>query len=190
MGIISLSESAAKGALTYRARWVLRGLVLFHIYVLFGCVFWWGTHLQPLIEPVGGYVRSVGVNQRWGMFTPNPTGVTNTIYAMIRFSDGGSARWDLPTAPGFWPISEMTFSRHFKLNERIWKDSRKRFWPALTRLIAKSVSRPGVEVVSVELYRSWVTVTSPYGDGAPKASSPVVFHRERFDLSLEGGSKQ
>lgn len=96
-------------------------------------------------------VRLMGVEQNWGVFSPDPRSASIDMYAIVRFEDGSSARWDVPE--GGPVIENLRYYRWRKWLERVRADDYSNLWDPTARWIASLYDDRPSPVVEVELIR-------------------------------------
>ncbi|MBW3651772.1 MAG: hypothetical protein KY458_14500 [Actinobacteria bacterium] len=81
---------------TAAGRWVLSAVLVFTL----GAVAAWNLPSSalrdatlPVVEP---YVRTVGLDQTWNLFAPDPPRTTFEVLARIEYADGTSGTWRPP----------------------------------------------------------------------------------------------
>jgi hypothetical protein len=98
--------------------------------------------------------RFMGVEQNWGVFSPDPRSSSINMYAIVRFEDGSSERWDLPD--GGPVVENFRYYRWRKWLERIRADDFSHLWEPSARWIASlhdDRPSPVTEVELIRLYR-------------------------------------
>ena len=99
-------------------------------------------------------VRLMGVEQNWGVFSPDPRSSSLGLYATVKFADGSTERWDMPD--GGHVVENLRYYRWRKWLERVRADGFQNLWEPTARWIATLYDdrdSPVVEVVLVRLYR-------------------------------------
>ena len=96
-------------------------------------------------------VRMMGLEQNWGVFSPDPRSSSLGLYATVEFADGTTERWDLPD--GGPVIENLRFYRWRKWLERVRADGYENLWDPTARWIASLYDDRPSPVVEVELVR-------------------------------------
>lgn len=131
--------------------------------------------LVPTVRPV---VNALGLNQRWELFSPNPSRVSVGVHAVVRFADGSETVYELPDGEPF--VGALREYRWRKLERRIRLDSRRDLWRPTARWIAGRFDDDPA-VVSVTLVRRFSTTPEPGTD------DPRVWEESEFyTLDLRG----
>lgn len=125
-------------------------------------------------------VRIMGVEQNWGVFSPNPRSASIDVYAIVRFEDGSSARWDLPE--GGPVVENLRYYRWRKWLERVRADDYSNLWDPTARWIASLYDDRRSPVVRVELIRR-------FRENAVRGEQPPFEDFSYYTLDLrEGGA--
>lgn len=126
----------------------------------------------PVVEP---YVNTVGLDQRWNLFAPNPPRRTFEVVARISYADGSMALWRPPRNDRWrkW-LGWIRVKEHQSL------------WEPTASWIAGHHDGGGRQTVRVELVQRWRDL-SPPGDGL---SDPPWQERSFFRYDLPGGDRR
>lgn len=89
--------------------------------------------------------------QRWSMFS-NPSNMSRSVRAQVRFEDGKVRVWELPAEPR-WQV--LRFRRGEKLIAELQDPDNYALWPALAAMVAEEAAARGV-VAEVVLERMLV----------------------------------
>lgn len=98
-------------------------------------------------------IRVMGVEQNWGVFSPDPRAASIDMYAIVRFEDGTSARWDIPDGANV--VENLRYYRWRKWLERIRADDYQRIWEPSARWIGSLYENGPSPVTEVELIRQF-----------------------------------
>ena len=97
------------------------------------------------------YIRILGAEQAWGVFAPNPRGVSIGMEARVAFADGRTAVWTLPEGV---PVgANLRYYRWRKWLERVRSDDYKSLWEPTARWVASLYEDESSAVVRVDLVR-------------------------------------
>lgn len=120
----------------------------------------------PLLEP---FTRTTGLDQSWGVFSPNPPRKLTEVEVHVIMSDGDDRVWRLDadrSLPGY---------RWRKLKEEVIRHKALR--PGLARYVVREVTAPGERAVRVLMVVQ--TQTLPLaGEGEPKKVRKLVFDQK------------
>ena len=97
--------------------------------------------------------RLMGIEQNWGVFSPDPRSSSIDLYANVRFEDGSTARWDLPD--GGPVVENLRYYRWRKWLERARADDFSHLWEPNARWIASLYEDRPSPVSEVELVRRY-----------------------------------
>jgi hypothetical protein len=96
-------------------------------------------------------LRTLGSEQAWGVFSPDPRRTSLDLEARITFADGTSTTWEVPSGPRVG--ANLRFYRWRKWLERIRSDQARGFWEPTARWLAEEHAGGPSPVVRVELIR-------------------------------------
>lgn len=139
--------------------------------------------LRPVLSP---YVTTVGLNQSWRLFAPNPTRTSRELYAEVGYADGSKAVWRPPD--GVLLDSYRTY-RWRKWAAELRKDSSEEMWEPAAVFIAGETVRDGEVPTSVTLVRRWMKVPE-LGSGEEGVWREYAFYTLELETEgdLESGS--
>ena len=126
------------------------------------------------------YVRSVGLDQAWNMFAPNPADTDCEFFVRGKLRDQTSFEWMLPRYSRGDLLHEVVFERGRKFEERVRLDKNKAIWPIVANRIANRIVLERGEVAEISLVRRWVKVESPYGVRPLSAPKEYAFYTKNF----------
>lgn len=118
---------------------------------------------RSTVEGASPLARAVGLDQHWGMFSPDPRPVSLHLSAIVRFDDGTTSTWRAPQGDDLLG-AERDF-RWGKWVEGLALRDGRYARKAAAEWIAREEARPGREVVSVTLVRE-ITPTPAPGEPA------------------------
>lgn len=122
-------------------------------------------------------VRVMGLEQNWGVFSPDPRSASIDMYAIVRFEDGSSARWDIPDGG---PIVEnLRYYRWRKWLERVRADDYANLWDPTARWIASLYDDRPSPVAEVELIRK-------FRENSVRGDQPPFEEFSYYTLDLQG----
>lgn len=132
------------------------------------------SKLRPGVRPV---VHALGIDQNWGVFSPNPSTTSVAVEADVTFADGTIERYTFPDGgPLFGAYREY---RWRKFERRVRLDDQRRLWRPAAEWIARQYGDR--EVVEVTLIRIFSKTPEP-GSGRERRWESVDF----FTLRLTG----
>jgi hypothetical protein len=124
--------------------------------------------------------RFMGVEQNWGVFSPDPRSSSINMYAIVRFEDGSSERWDLPD--GGPVVENFRYYRWRKWLERIRADDFSHLWEPSARWIASLHDDRPSPVTEVELIRL-------YRENVVRGEQPPFEEFSYYTLELDGADR-
>jgi hypothetical protein len=131
------------------------------------------------------YVRSVGLDQAWNMFAPNPADTDCEFFVRGTLRDQTSFEWKLPRYSRTDLLHEIVFERGRKFEERVRLDKNKAIWPSVANRIANRIALERGELAEISLVRRWVKVETPYGLKPLSAPKEYVFYTKNFLVNEE-----
>ena len=118
------------------------------------------SYLQKKLNKIVLPVRdSVGLDQTWGVFAPEPRSQTFGLYARIAYPDGKSEIWTVPTGDPY--LSEYRTYHWQKWSEYVRLDAQPNLWEPLAIWVARTHDRPNHHPSEVTLVRSWYDLFPP-----------------------------
>lgn len=139
-----------------RSRW---GRSLIGLAVAIGALWIVGPNMpaSPMRAQVDTLWRPaelIGLEQSWGVFSPNPRNQSLDVRARVEHDDGTIEFWDVPDHE---PIVGATREyRWQKWQERVRLDENEALWDPTAEWIAREFERDGVAPRRVELVRRWI----------------------------------
>jgi len=136
------------------------------------------TQLNKIVLPVRD---SVGLDQTWSVFAPEPRSQTFGLYAKISYPDGTSDIWTVPTGDPY--ISEYRTYHWQKWSEYVRLDAQPQLWEPLAVWIARTHDKPSRHPSEITLVRTWF-------DLFPPGSHPnhgQTYQYEYFSLQVTPG---
>lgn len=122
--------------------------------------------LAPMLQPL---TRATGLDQSWGVFSPNPPRKLTEVEVHVIMSDGEDRVWRLDadrSLPGY---------RWRKLKEEVIRHNKLR--PGLAKYVVREVTEPGERAVRVLMVVQTETLPLP-GDGEPKTVRKLLFDQK------------
>ncbi|WP_157531116.1 hypothetical protein [Mycobacterium sp. IS-1496] len=117
-------------------------------------------------EVLAPIMRVTGLDQSWGVFSPNPPRKLTEVEVHVIMSDGEDRVWRLDadrSLPGY---------RWRKLKEEVIR--RKELRPGLARYVVRDVTEPGERAVRVLMVVQSETLPLP-AEGAPKKLRRLIY---------------
>jgi hypothetical protein len=112
--------------------------------------------LADLVRPVR---NGLGLDQAWGVFSPDPRSTVYGLEAHIRYDDGSSQIWTWPKGDPF--ISEYRDYHWQKWSEQVRLDDQSGLWRPFAEWIARTHDRPNRHPTEVTLIRRWFDLNPP-----------------------------
>jgi hypothetical protein len=112
--------------------------------------------LLPVVRP---YVNVVGLDQNWGVFSPDPRRETLEMFARVSYADGTSETVRVPTGDAF--VGAYWDYRWLKWVEWTTMDVHKDLWKPAAAWFARQAQTSGKRPVRVQLFRRWYVVLPP-----------------------------
>jgi hypothetical protein len=111
-----------------------------------------------LVGPARGYLRFLGLNEGWGVFSPNPPRASAYTEGRINYADGTSSVWTVPNSLG--PLAYVDYRWH---NVGGWAglDDHSQLWQPFAMYLANHESLPGRVPVQVLLTRRSSALSPP-----------------------------
>lgn len=140
------------------------------------------THLPPsalarATDPTADRaLRTLGSEQAWGVFSPDPRRTSLDLEARLTFADGTSTTWEVPTGPRVG--TNLRYYRWRKWLERIRSDRARGFWEPTARWLAEEHGGGPSPVVRVELIRF-------FRDNAVVGPQPEWQHAVFYTLEVD-----
>lgn len=131
--------------------------------------------LVPFFMPA---VFSIGLDQSWSVFAPEPQLDTFEVTAKIEYADQSTTTWKMPGLKGLY-ISPYRIYRWRKYAENVRLDTGAHLWEPFARWIAVSQATEGIPV-RVTLVRRWRNLHPP-GEQSPP---PEWFQHEFFVFNV------
>lgn len=178
-------EPAKSRALQRRVEVSLVGRVVLSVALLFtsvGLVTWNlpGSALKDRAAKVfRPFFNTVGLDQGWEVFAPDPRSNTTYLVANLRYADGTDVAWKAPTGDAAFAPYRMY--RWQKWTEYLTLTDEHELWDPAARWIAANHPRNGRLPVEVILTRDWIPTPAP-----GLHESPQWHHDELYDLRLAG----
>lgn len=112
------------------------------------------------------YANATGLDQDWAVFAPEPRRRVIDLEGRVRYADGSTSVWRIPTADDF--IGPYWDYRWRKIMEYTVPDTGAALWQPLGMHVARQ-QRRGSPIVSVDLVRRWSDLNRP---GAGPSQTP------------------
>jgi hypothetical protein len=136
--------------------------------------------LVPIAQPV---VNPLGLNQRWELFSPDPSRTSVEVTAEVVYADGSARTYRFPDGDPL--LGALREYRWRKLERRVRLDSRRELWARTAGWIAgryeEDAAERGTVVASVTLVRRTAVTPAP-GSGAAREWQ----REEYFTLRVPG----
>src|SRR6056297_163393 len=110
--------------------------------------------LRVQVDAVWRPAELIGLEQSWGVFSPDPRAQSLDVRARVEFADGSTEFWDVPELDPI--VGAFREYRWQKWQERIRLDSNEAWWDHAAEWIAGESTRNGAAPVRVELLRRWI----------------------------------
>ena len=119
--------------------------------------------LKDQIEEWWSPVTSIGLQQDWGVFSPNPRDQSLDVRARIEYADGTVEFWDLPELDPI--VGAYRQYRWQKWQERVREDGSHQLWEPTVRWIVDNHTSDGRVPERVVLIRRWIDHLPPTAEG-------------------------
>ena len=118
---------------------------------------------KRLLTGVGPYVSALGLDQGWGVFSPNPPRQAAVLEARISYEDGSRRTWQPPRGG---PVLDAYWDyRWAKHGELVAGEHHRKLWRPTAEWVFRQERRHGRRPVAVTLSRK-VTELLPPGSSA------------------------
>lgn len=119
-----------------------------------------GSPLQDWLVRLFRPVRNgVGLDQAWGVFSPDPRSVVYGLEGRIRYDDGSIELWHWHKGDPF--LSEYRDYHWQKWAEQVRLDGDSFLWRPLAAWLARTYDRPSRHPTDVVLIRQWADLNPP-----------------------------
>jgi hypothetical protein len=126
------------------------------------------THkLKPAFGPIA---MATGINQYWGMFSPDPPDRSDTLEVHVTMADGSDRMWTLRRDD--WLIGGIRSSHlHGAVHEAVWKpENREKF----ARWVVDELTQPSERAMRVQMIVR-TEYLSPPGGQAPRTEVTTIY---------------
>jgi hypothetical protein len=117
------------------------------------------TLKDEALRLTGPYIRATGLNQNWGVFSPDPRRHSMFLFARVRYADGSEELLSPPRGGrlvgGYWDY------RWRKWAEWASTDEHSDLWEPAAGWFARRARAQGREPVTVTLVRRWRDLLPP-----------------------------
>ncbi|WP_406053532.1 hypothetical protein OG462_44485 [Streptomyces sp. NBC_01077] len=125
-------------------------------------------------ESVGAPIRNAGgVDQNWGMFSPNPPRHAEGIDVIVTLSNGREVTWNVPHGDPL--LSHLWTYRWQKLKESAVRHAEIR--PALALWVAEQAQRDGARATHVRIVLSSRSLPPPGSAVTPQESQQILYDK-------------
>lgn len=167
---------------TSAGRAVLSGLLI----VMFTIQFFWNLPDSELRDAGVGALRpvvlSAGLDQRWGVFAPNPRRVSLDFYAIVEYPDGSTLLWGIPKPDEPFLEPYRTYRWRKWMSWVRLDRNEDDLWEPAARWIMGDMERAGQTPNRVTLVRKSYENPEPgSGDATPQWSESQFFTLEADD---------
>jgi hypothetical protein len=153
----------------------VQGALTVHALLLVGCIVLWnlppGRPREASRPTAGAVVQSLGLEQDWALFAPNPRSYSVGVYATITHRGGRVETW-VPPHNGLLLAPYRTY-RWQKYVERLRGDDYSGLWEPTARWIARE---HGSDVTKVVLTRTFQEAKVPGAKGPRPALGRFDFY--------------
>lgn len=122
---------------------------------------------RALAPALTGYITTVGLDQNWGVFAPNPREITLDLYARVEFEDGAEQVWRMPDSGPVLKTYRIYRWRKWMENVRLDANARE-LWEPTARWLVRIHEGPQRLVTRVTLVRRWQDIPPPGSDAQPE----------------------
>jgi hypothetical protein len=121
---------------------------------------------------IGARLWTIGFQQSWDVYAPEPIRRTQTFEAIITYTDGTESTWKTPRASAAIPYPSHRWERWA---DNVTADGSAQWWERAARWIARAHGEPGRVPAKVTLRRRWAPVPPPGARHARPTLSQVDF---------------
>jgi hypothetical protein len=119
------------------------------------------SRLRTDVMKVGSpYLNSIGLDQDWRVFAPDPRRVTIDMFARVRYADGRLASWRSPRGGAllgqYWDYRWRKWMENAILDE-----NERELWEPTARYVIREEEAKGRSPASVTLVRRWWELLPP-----------------------------
>ncbi|MGQ0480216.1 MAG: hypothetical protein ACT4O0_04180 [Pseudonocardia sp.] len=114
--------------------------------------------LMPVAKP---YLNATGLNQSWGVFSPNPRNLSIYVDGQVESADGTITTWTTPHS--VWLGAYRDYRWH-KFSEYLRLDEHDELWQPFAAYLGDHVRAQGHDPVRTTLTRRW-SMSLPPGPG-------------------------
>ncbi|TMK83474.1 MAG: hypothetical protein E6G46_03240 [Actinobacteria bacterium] len=141
-------------------RAVITGVMIFILASLVAANIPQTSYLQQKLNSIVQPVRdSVGLDQTWSVFAPEPRRETFALDASITYNDGTSEVWAVPTGDPY--IAEYRTYHWQKWSENVRLDDMSWLWSPLAVWLARSHNTSVRHPIQISLTRRWYILNPP-----------------------------
>ena len=105
------------------------------------------------------YIFFTGLDQNWGVFAPDPRRQSLWLKARIRYDDGSTSMWELPTADPV--VGHLWDYRWRKWMEYVTNEQYRSVWQPAAEWLAREHDADGRRPVRVTLIRRFMDLLPP-----------------------------
>jgi hypothetical protein len=138
--------------------------------------------LNSIVEPVRD---SVGLDQTWSVFAPDPRQQTFGLEARITYDDGGAETWVVPTGDPF--VAEYRTYHWQKWAEFARADDTQVLWGPLAVWLARTHNGPTRHPAVVTLIRRWYDLNPPGSHPSRGPWHEYTYFSVRITPAILGG---
>lgn len=144
--------------------------------VLIVSVFGWnlpdGPAADDYKDTIRPLVNTLGLNQSWALFSPNPSSQSVRVWAEATFDDGSVEIYDFPGGDAV--VGTYREYRWRKLERRVRLDRYRGIWRPTAEWVARELSSGDRQVVHIALHRDFSS-TPAAGSGDPRVWETFEF---------------
>jgi hypothetical protein len=124
------------------------------------------------------YLYGAGLDQSWGVFSPDPRRETIHITAEVTFADGSRSTWNLPTRDPF--IGAYTDYRWLKWTEYLVSPAYSNLWQPAAIYVARRFATAQRRPTRVALMNKWYDLPPP----GQAQNQPIVSQRSFYATAI------
>jgi hypothetical protein len=114
---------------------------------------------RDVLRPGQPYLNALGLDQSWGVFSPNPRRESIALHAIVAYADGSTDTWRIPSGNR---LTGSYWDYHWQLwQEWVLDEHHAQLWKPAAVFIARDRGRTGRYPVRVTLVRMTSFIEPP-----------------------------
>lgn len=146
--------------------------------------------LSTIYYPINKLEGLIGTNQKWNMFSPNPTRLDAYVLGQVEYDDGSSDSYDFNKPIGLNIFQKYLYGEKYRkfVSEHLRTDNKSFLWAdgaqfVVTKLEAKNSNKKPTKVTLTRFWSetpNWNKHFMKHGEAKPQYNSFVFFTKENF----------